>query len=1145
MWRHHIVIASKTVLLLLSSIVLAAPPDGRSVKSPSRNELPGGMTPQQSLRAIRVPPGFKVELTACEPLVQDPIALDWAADGKLWVVEMGDYPLGIDGKGKPGGVVRLLVDSNGDGVYDKATTFLDGLPFPTGVMPWRNGVLVASAPDIFYAEDRDGDGKADHRETLFTGFGQGNQQHRLNGFDLGLDGWVYGANGDSGGTIRSIKTGKTVYIQGRDFRFRPDTGEFEAESGQTQYGRHRDDWGNWFGCNNPSWGWHFVLGESDLKRNPNYAAPDPRQQLEPDTRLYPISRTLERFNDPGAAGHVTSANSPTPYRDELFGASFATSLFVSEPVHNLVHRMILEPKGPTYRGVRAPQETRSEFLASSDNWFRPTQLKTGPDGALWVVDMYRAVIEHPEWIPAAVQKRIDLRAGSQEGRIYRVFPADRQPRPIPRLDRLDTSGLVAALDSPSGWQRDTAERLLLHAHDRSAIEPLRQLTRSTKRPQTRLQAVWTLVLLDGLDEATALIALGDAHPLVRRGVIEAGEGLLKTAPRFASEVLGAVNDGDARVRLQLALSLGNWDDARAGAALARVLRHDPYDPWIRAAVLTSAPPHVTGLLVELFRPGAEPPPLAVVEPLVVLAGSGCDRPAISALIRTIGSPAGKGAAYAAWQYAALRGLLEGSARSRQPIDLAREPGLHGLLEAARRLARDETAAQADRILAVELIQTAAATSEEDCGLLVDLLSPRLPIAISRAAIEALGRQSVPELSERLLSGWKSYSPAIRSSIIDILLSRRAWTLSLLAAIEAARVSRGEISSAQRNRLLASRDPETRRRAQTAFSLVEQSRRKVIDQYLPALGMKGDATAGKAVFTKVCATCHRLDEMGFEVGPNLGALKEKSREALLISILDPNRAFESRYANFTVATNDGRVITGLVASETASSVTLRRQDGKEDVVLRKDIEEMTASSISLMPEGLEKDLSLHDMANLIAFLETIESPPKPFKGNHPRFVQPGPDGKITLSAADAAIYGDRLIFEPAHNDLEYWMAANDHAIWSFEVPAPGRYAVWLVGSCSNDSAGNVLEVCVGGQRVRYKVGGTGAWENYAWKRIGNLELSGKALRLEVRPAAAPRSDLLDLRCIELRPLEPDPQVTTAGPARSAAQGTGTLAARRED
>jgi putative membrane-bound dehydrogenase-like protein len=193
---------------------------------------PPARTAEQSVESIQVERGFKVELVASEPLVKDPIAFEWGADGKLWVVEMGDYPLGIDGRGKHGGVVRYLEDTNGDGRYDKQATFLDGLGFPTGVMPWRDGVLVACAPDIFYAVDRNGDGRADHREVLYTGFGEGNQQHRLNGFVLGLDGWVYGANGDSDGTVRSIKTGKVTSISGRDFRFRPDTGDFEAESGR-------------------------------------------------------------------------------------------------------------------------------------------------------------------------------------------------------------------------------------------------------------------------------------------------------------------------------------------------------------------------------------------------------------------------------------------------------------------------------------------------------------------------------------------------------------------------------------------------------------------------------------------------------------------------------------------------------------------------------------------------------------------------------------------------------------------------------------------------------------------------------------------------------------------------------------------------
>src|SRR5258706_15656367 len=234
--------------------------------------------------------------------------------------------------------------------------------------------------------------------------------------------------------------------------------------------------------------------EQCLPRNPNLAVRNTKRMLanySDSTRAFPISRTAPRFNDPAQANHVTSGNSATPYRDNLFGPDFANSIFISEPVHNLVHRELLERDGVSFKSSRAPEEQQSEFLASSDNWFRPTMLKTGPDGALYIADMYRLVIEHPEWIPPQMQQRLDLRAGSDKGRIYRVYPEGATLRPVPRLDKLGTAELVAALDSPNGWQRDTAQRLLVHAHDAKAMVPLDRLL-SASRAQTRLQALATL-----------------------------------------------------------------------------------------------------------------------------------------------------------------------------------------------------------------------------------------------------------------------------------------------------------------------------------------------------------------------------------------------------------------------------------------------------------------------------------------------------------------------------------------------------------------------------------------------------------------------------------------------------------------------------
>jgi putative membrane-bound dehydrogenase-like protein len=939
---------------------------------------PRAKTPQESLASIVVTPGFQVELVACEPLVKDPIALDWGADGKLWVVEMGDYPLGADGKGKPGGVVRFLEDTNGDGRYDKQTVFLEALGFPTGVIPWRKGVLVACAPDIFYAEDRDGDGKADYREVLFAGFGEGNQQHRLNGFDLGLDGWIYGANGDSDGRIRSVKTGKVTSISGRDFRFQPDTGEFEAESGRTQYGRHRDDWGHWFGNNNPNWGWHYVLANHDLRRNRSFAPPDPRQTLEPATALYPTSRTLPRFNDLHAANHVTSANSPTPYRDDLFGPEFATSLFVSEPVHNLVHRMVLEPQGVTFRGRRASTDENREFLASSDHWFRPTMLKTGPDGALWIADMYRAVIEHPEWIPDDWERRLDLRAGSEQGRIYRVYPVDKKPRPIPRLDTLDSPHIVAALESGSGWQRDTAQRLLLHRRDPAAIAPLRSLAIATKQPKTRVQAIWTLADLGGLDEPSLRAGLEDSDPRVRESVTATAWPLAQQSRIAMDALVRMVDDADVRVRFQVALALGNCSEERAGVALARLVGRDGNDPWLRAAILSSAAGHVDTLLLTLLRenvPAQGNGAPALLGPLLNLAISRSNRAPIELITRTIAQPAGQGGRYAPWQFAMLAGLLDARDHSGSARALDLDKPFREVWSAAERVIADDSASEAERIGAVQLIGRRARRNTRDRDSLVALLRPRAAVGLQQAAVTALATGDDPKIADRLLVDWKTYSPTIRTAILDMVLSRTEWTSSLLSSLEDGCVPPAEIDPARRQQLLTRRNARLKSRAAAVFAHESKPRQSVVDAYQGALKMRGDRGAGATVFKKLCASCHRLGNDGIEVGPNLASLNDKSTEALLIAILDPNRALETRYANFSIATVDGRVLNGMIANESATAVTLRRQEGKEDVVLRSQIEEMTASGQSLMPEGLEKDLKPQDLADLIAYLSMAGAPRK--------------------------------------------------------------------------------------------------------------------------------------------------------------------------
>ncbi|MBI5773220.1 MAG: c-type cytochrome, partial [Verrucomicrobia bacterium] len=879
------------------------------------NSGPPPKSPAESLAAIRVRPGFKVELVAAEPLVRDPIAFDWGADGKLWVVEMGDYPLGTDGKGTPGGIVRFLEDTDGDGAYDKSTVFLDGVNFPTGVMPWGKGVLVSTAPNIFYAEDTDGDGRADLRKTLFTGFAEGNQQHRVNGFDYGLDNWIYGANGDSGGTVKSLATGKSFDIGGRDFRFRPQDGAFQTQAGRTQYGRHRDDWGNWFGNNNSTWAWHYFLPEQYLARNPHLAVKSARQELAnyPDNkRVFPISPAVRRFNWPNAVNTLTSGCGAAPYRDELFGAEFASSLFICEPVNNLVHREILQPDGVTFTSRRAADEAKSEFLASADNWFRPVFAKTGPDGALYLADMYRLVLEHPEWIPKEIAKRTDLRAGHDKGRIYRVYPASAKLRKPVRLDQLNAANLAAALDSPSGWQRDTAQRLLVEQQSKSAALRLEVLAEKNPNPKVRLQALCTLDGLKSLKPEVLVRALADSHPAVREQAVRLSEPLLAGSSPLATAILKLVDDPEVRVRYQLAFSLGEWSDPRVGRALAGIAMKDLGSAHIQTAVMSSAAPHTRTMLEAVFNSGRAPA-AALVEQLISLAVAANDADALLRAANEI--TRADGGKFAAWQFAALAGMLDTlerrgltlnrfAATARTDVRPALEK-LDSLFPAARKAAQAIQADEAHRLAVIRVLGHPHTGRAEDLQRLGELLRPQEPVVIQEAALASLGRATGGETAAILLNRWRSLGPALRLEVLNVLLRRQEWIQQLLAVIERGEIPPSQISPIHRQKLLAHSNANIQSSAARLFAVANADRAKVIRQYDRVGELKGVAASGANVFRQHCASCHRLNGEGSDLGPDLGAVADKPVDALLAALFDPNQAVESRYLSYTAVTKSER------------------------------------------------------------------------------------------------------------------------------------------------------------------------------------------------------------------------------------------------
>jgi len=936
--------------------------------------LPPPRSPAESLKAIHIRPNLVVELVAAEPVVMDPVAIDWDARGRLWVVEQPDYPQGIDGNWKPGGRVKILSDPDRNGRYQKATLFLDGLPWPTGITCWRSGVLICAAPDILYAEDTNGDGKADVVKKLFTGFMTDNYNARVNSLALGLDNWIHGASGGRGGKIRSELNGSVTDISGRDIRLNPDTGEFQTVSGVTQHGRARNDWDDWFGCSNSRWIFHFPLPDHYLRRNPHVAAAASSVTLAVDknsSALNPASRPAERWNNFDSLGHVTAAGGLGIYRDVLLGPEYLGNAFIGEAAHNLVRRFWLDPAGATFEAHRPADEASTEFFASEDNWTRPVQVRTGPDGALYVVDMYRAVIEHTRWIPLDKLPGLNVRAGDTMGRIYRVKPRVGKLRPVQDLTKLNAKQLAAALDTPNGTTRDLIHLQLLHrgAAAKAAAEPLAKLATSAKFAAARVQALAALDGLKLLSNATLLEALSGADGQVRLHAVRFAESRLATTPELAAACLKLASNPQFAKRCQLALSLGEWDDPRAAKALAEIARADFDSPWLRAAVLSSSARR----------------PMEVLRQILASNGSGAGRNILlSQLIATAAAQPTKAAEFTPlleviigdsktkpqlWQLGGLAQLLD--ALDRKKLKLASVPGadrVQPLFAAARVLAANQRSTDATMETVLRLFGRGFGSADDDAAVLVGLLRPGRSDRVQKAALTALSRARSPKTSELLLAGWAKRGPAERQSIINTLASREEWTVKLLDAVEQGTVTVGEVPVANRQSLARHANADVRERAVKLLPTGGSDRAAVVAKYKTVADLKGNGANGATVFANNCASCHAYLGRGFEIGPNLSAYRTKETGDFLAAILDPNAAMDARFTVYNVETKDGRSLTGVIASESANNLVIAMAGGAKENLLRSDIAELRASALSLMPEGIEAVLQPQDIADLIAFVK---------------------------------------------------------------------------------------------------------------------------------------------------------------------------------
>ncbi|MEW5978716.1 MAG: PVC-type heme-binding CxxCH protein [Acidobacteriota bacterium] len=993
----------RSVTHLLSSLLLLV----LTLAGCRRQEGPP-FSPDESLRQIRVEQGLRAELFASEPDISDPVAMEIDEDGRIYVVELHGYPLDTG----PSGKIKLLEDTNGDGRPDRSTIFADGLVLPNSVMRWKKGILVTAAPDVWYFEDTDHDGKADVRKVILTGFSFSNPQHTVNSPVYGLDNWIYLAHSgpsraviytqfsDPGKPIRFPDHPETTPqdVGDRGVRFRPDSFALETLSGESQYGHTFDEWGHYFTLDNSNHGRHEVIAARYLKRNPDLLVSRSMQDVSDHgnaAKIYPINRNprIEMLTE---FGEFTSACSLTFYMGGAFPSTYNQSAFVAEPVHNLVHRDLYSRAGSTFVARRVQEGV--EFLASTDSWFRPVNFYNGPDGALYLIDYYREIIEHPEWTSSEVQSSKDLYNGSDRGRIYRIVPDSGLAAAPPKLSQASDEKLIQQLAHPNIWWRRTAQRLLV---DRGSapVESLERLMGESPSALGRLHAMWTLEGLGRLQPGLIEKALSDPEPGIRINAIRLAEPRLAGEKRLVDSLFKLVVDPDPGVRFQLLCTLGFLESPRSRELQERLLAENIEDHWVRVAALSASPNRpwelyqaaVSGRSAltardsegsrALFRQvgaviGTRQKSREVRQVLTTAVGNRGRSAWVTALVDGLASVTRQDQSNAdGWKenqtlllslFEQASPSLRGSALTLlKAAGLPSGPATRRLLERCRVMVSNREAEPQARADALGLLVLNGVPEHID--LLESLVNPQEPEAVQIAAIRALGQIPGNPVGEFLLEKWRVLTGPIRSEAADALLQDPDRNDLTLAAIREERIQRWSLNFGQKRRLLMNRDEKVREQARVLFEEKPGDREQVIKSYQQSLQLSGDVVRGEQVFKQVCSKCHRLNGTGAEVGPDLGTVRNRPAAVLLSDILLPSQSIAQKFEAYVVERHSGGIEEGVLGAQTPTTVTLRKEEGKEVVIARADIKRMYVTNLSMMPADLDKQVNVQQMADLLAFI----------------------------------------------------------------------------------------------------------------------------------------------------------------------------------
>ena len=993
------------VMWLSIAFSLLQAPAMPQIRTP--DDAPKPLSPAESAASVSLPDGFELQLVASEPLIRTPSGVCWDGRGRLFVCELHGYNMegqyDVEELNKTGkldrivrripapqtalekaardqtGSVKRLIDLNGDGVMDDAEIWADDLNACFGLVPAREGVIVVCAPDIVYLADKDDDGVAETRETLFTGFRMGVLERRMSAPQWGSDDWIYVAGG--GGTITGPRLEEPVELPRNDFRFKADGSAIEPLTA-----------GTWtFGFTFSNTGDRFVISTGSpaiyeaplpwryLKRNPHVGFGRMTVDVSPGQKTFPTSKPhpwrTRRANDPGfeelyrtrygAAesapnGFFTSACSPLIYKDSALPLS--GQLLACEPAQNMIHRSIVSRQGLVPRLSRPNSELNSEFLASTDIWFHPIAMSHAPDGSIVICDFYREIIEDYSAIPRYLQQEYQLKHGEQHGRLWRLVHRDMPKPESHNLDQASTAALVDELQSPRFWRRQTAKRLLLERDDPSITKSLRQLIHSEKT-STAILTLHTLNELGGLTTQDLLVALGHNDPAVAVAALRFADKRFDAEPRLLESAFALLKAKDERLKIQLALSLGESHNGRSRQALVKLALHSGDIRWMDDALLSSSrtvgSEFLSAILGAAKTQAASESLVGFTSRLTKMIAESRNSAALSSAILSITNCQNPELATAAW-----RGVSDGIHQQHQvELTVNASSAIRSATEH-----RDAEIATAARELVVALGLESKEERLRRLTLAAETVTAAgLEVELRVTAVAELAGEGDETAMNFLIKCFRHSTPIIRKAIVDTLVKRRKFRPGVLDAMESNQLPPSALSAVQRDIFVNDANPETRHRARSLFEKLDRIDPEKSARFVDALHGKRDLKNGLAVFKKHCSTCHKVRGIGVDVGPSLVSEFGRNEQTYIHDILNPSAKISAGFETYILLTLDGRIIPGLIFAESATSISLKTAEGKKQTILRKDIESIRASEVSLMPNDLEKSLSPKDVADLIAWL----------------------------------------------------------------------------------------------------------------------------------------------------------------------------------